>query len=156
MSYSTAPSEYSADESVYITSRPRRNPSTNEEHDPLEDSDAATRETPTRSSTPVLPPPAPEHPQPATRVPRVRVTARKRVPIPVRVTLRVPPRVEEEPSRSRTRSMTPPPVTGVPVGRPQGMTPTKSRWVLGMALDVRSHEYRLDQYHHFIDGLTMI
>jgi len=36
------------------------------------------------------------------------------------------------------------------------MTPAESRWFLGMALDVQSHEHRLDQYHNFIDGLKTI
>ena len=52
--------------------------------------------------------------------------------------------------------MTTPPLIGVPVEHPQGIIPAESRWVLGMAIDVQSHEHRLDQYHHFIDGLKAI
>ena len=112
MSHSTSPSEYSADESGYITSRLRRNHSTSEEYDPSEDSNATTNETPVQSSTPVSSLPAL----------RVQVTTRKSVPLPVRVTFPVPPRDGGDPSRSRTRGVTPPPVTGVPVERPSGMT----------------------------------
>ncbi|KAI3771265.1 hypothetical protein L6452_02425 [Arctium lappa] len=156
MSQSTDPTEYSADESGYITSRPRGNPSTPEEYDSLEDSDAATTETPVRSPASVLPSPAPEHSPSATRGPRVRATARMSVPLPVRVTLPVPPRAEGEPSLSRTRSVTPPPVIGVPIGHPSGMTVRENRLVLSMATDIQSHRERLDLHQHTIGGLFAI
>ena len=96
MSRSTAPIEYFADESDYVRCRSRRTLETTEDDDPSEDRDATTDRFPTRSTTPASDPP----PQLARR-PRVRVTARKSVPLPIRRTFTFPHRDEAGPSRPR-------------------------------------------------------
>ncbi|KAJ9541519.1 hypothetical protein OSB04_028025 [Centaurea solstitialis] len=93
-----------------IPTKTQQDPPSIEEEDPSEDSDATTSETPVRSPAPVPPPPAPrsapEIPPPAPRGLRIRTTARKSVPLPMRVTLTDPPRTEGETSRLGARSET--------------------------------------------------
>ncbi|KAJ9539536.1 hypothetical protein OSB04_032269 [Centaurea solstitialis] len=160
MSSSSAPNEYSADESGYITSRPRRDPPSIEEEDPSEDSDAATSETPVRSPAPVPPPPvpraAPEIPPPAPRGLRIRTTARKSVPLPMRVTLTDPPRTEGETSRLGARSETTQVVTGVPMGHPPGMTAEQARLVRDMARGLDSQRSTLDHHRYILGSVTEI
>ncbi|KAJ9546686.1 hypothetical protein OSB04_019229 [Centaurea solstitialis] len=160
MSSSSAPNEYSADESGYITSRPRRDPPSIEEEDPSEDSDAATSETPVRSPAPVPPPPAPrsapEIPPPVPRGLRIRTTARKSVPLPMRVTLTDSPRTEGETSRLGARSETTQVVTGVPMGHPPGMTAEQARLVRDMARGLDSQRSTLDHHRYILGSVTEI
>ncbi|KVH82794.1 hypothetical protein Ccrd_025477 [Cynara cardunculus var. scolymus] len=90
---------------------------------------------------------------------RVRVTARKSVPIPIRRTFSIPHRDEAGPSRTRDRSVTPPPPPPppedrAPVARPTGMTPTKSYMFSGMTHDVLTHRMKLESHDHLIEGFT--
>ena len=118
MSRSTSPTEYSADESGYVSSRVKRTPEPSEEYDPSEDSDMATDQSLTRFATPAPKP----SPQPA-HGPRVRVTARKSVPVLVRSTFTIPRRDETGPFQPRDMSVTPPLATEAPTGCQIGMTP---------------------------------
>ena len=52
--------------------------------------------------------------------------------------------------------MTPPPVTGVPVGRPVGMTTLENVWVSGLSRDMETYRARLDLHHQSIDILMAI
>lgn len=154
MSSSSTPTEHSADESGYVTSRPRRDPPIVEEEDPSEASDEANSGTPIRSPVSVIPPPV--IPSPAPRGPRVRVTARKSVPLPRRVTFATPSRTEGETSGQRAPSETPPIVTGLPASLTQGMTPAEGTWVRGMEHELYTLRSRMDQHHYVMGNLTEI
>jgi hypothetical protein len=86
---------------------------------------------------------------------RVRVTARKSVPIPIRRTFNIPFRDEAGPSRIRDRSLTPPPPQArVSTDRPTGMTPYENYMFSGMAHDTQIHRMKIESHDQLIQGLT--
>jgi len=152
--------DYSANGFGDDTRSDRRDRSVSEDTDPSEHSfdtaDSSTRSATSRSRSAT---PIPEPPPRSVFGTRVRVTARKSVPIPIRRTFTIPPRDEAEPSRIRDRSVTPPlppPEDRAPVARPAGMTPLENYWVTGMAREVEAHQMRLNAHDQQIDGLMGI
>ncbi|KAI3494637.1 hypothetical protein L1887_40554 [Cichorium endivia] len=136
----------SADESGYVTVIPRRAPSTSTEEDPSEHTansretseDTATSQHREISPTSVLP-------QPSYGGLRIRRTARKRVPIPTRVSLGGVGPSEPGPSRPRPHTPEPQPAVGIAFP-PAGMTDEESRMVQQMAADIY-YSYRMLMGH---------
>ncbi|KAI3523728.1 hypothetical protein L1887_02079 [Cichorium endivia] len=116
MSHSSFSAAGSADESGYVTGRPRRgSPSTDSEEDPSMDVESgeemdSSRDTSRDSRRPT---PTPVLPQPPLYGLRIRRTARKSVPMPTRVSFRAPSPAAEEPPRV---------VQGIPASRIMEMT----------------------------------
>ncbi|KAI3723666.1 hypothetical protein L2E82_35421 [Cichorium intybus] len=155
MSRSSSSSHFtpSADESGYVTVIPRRAPSTSVEEDPSEhtaDSRETSEDTSTSQRREISP--TPVLPQPSRCGPRIRHTARKRVPIPTRVSLGgVGP---SEPGLSRPRPHTPEPQPTVGIAfPPAGMTDEESRMVRQMAADIYDSRRMLMGHQHALDDV---
>lgn len=173
MSQNIDPSEHpsrKSSEPVGSDSGTRRPRTIIEEGDSSSDSEATSQQVPSRSVSPL-----PAY-GPATRSgPRVRVTARKSVPMPIRRTFHIPARDEAGPSRirgqggsssssssssspSRTRSpppvARPPPVVRAPIVHLRGMTPVERQEVTGIARNQQIHEHLIDYHDHMIDAIV--
>ena len=148
-------SDYSPDESGYITSRVRRNSPNPEEYDPYEHGDEDTANSPARSLTPI-PLLAGEG---TSRGPRTIRTARKSVLPLRRVTFTVPATPTGESSQSRSQSQTvasSPPAVGIPAPRPQGMTAEELEWTTRVANEVMSHRQSLNHFRNSFEGMVEI
>ncbi|KAI3499626.1 hypothetical protein L1887_35430 [Cichorium endivia] len=144
----------SADESGYVTVIPRRAPSTSTEEDPSEHTadsretseDTATSQHREISPTSVLP-------QPSYGGLRIRRTARKRVPIPTRVSLGGAGPSEPGPSRPRPHTPEPQPAVGIAFP-PAGMTDEESRMVQQMTADIYYSHRMLMGHQQALDDMT--
>ena len=148
-------SEYSADDFGYVVGRSRRNSTRDEEVDPYEQ-DTASSDAAAAPQVSYLPPTEStlDDPPRTHHGPRVRVTPRKSVPLPQRVTFENSQRVVGESSRPYEGSRMTQIVTGIPASYPQGMNPTEREWVRRIAADTQVHKTRLSYQHHILNNLS--